>query len=322
MEVRGHFCKRLRGGKFDLDDVWNRRSSVLNDSDSIKVRNFSAERLADYVYVTVYHPDSVDENKLLFAVAKFNFTSFLVRNFDIELQEDDGLHRMVISGFRSYDEAYQYARQLHDQKDIVPLVAKAKSFVVSVENLALIGSQFSYNDYEAFYKKHFAPIRVTTRYLLSEPAEVATPRERDIQEEMQSKAPTAEDMDAFDEQETPTIPVEEFVVEPTEEQAPAVPTVTETPVEQTGEEPAVEAVERETPIEPAENETPVTPIEEVPPIVPDDDTIIIDDMPGPSDDDFIPIEVTDQPAQQEEIFIFDEDEEAGSSDEYIDFDGF
>lgn len=65
----------------------------------------------------VYNPDSLNENKLLFEMAKFNFTHFVVRNFDIEIVDDAGLHRMQLSGFRSFDEAIQYARELGSDKE-------------------------------------------------------------------------------------------------------------------------------------------------------------------------------------------------------------
>ena len=95
---------------------------------------------------------------------------------------------MQVSGFRSFDEAYQYARQLFASQAVVQQMGKStKGIIISEKNLKLIGTIYSYKDYEAFYAKHFAPLVVTQRYLLSEPAEVATPRERDIQQEIEQK---------------------------------------------------------------------------------------------------------------------------------------
>ena len=72
--------RQLYGGKFDIADIWERRAVVLNDSDSIAARKFVAERNADFSFLLVYSPDSLDENKLLFELARFNFTNFIVRN--------------------------------------------------------------------------------------------------------------------------------------------------------------------------------------------------------------------------------------------------
>lgn len=218
MIVNGvHAGRRLRGGSFDIGSFWDRRAEVLNDSDSIRNVRFTPERNIDFKVMLVYSPDSLNENKLLFEVAKFNFTHFVVRNFDIEIVDDGGMHRMQLSGFRSFDEAYQYARELARTKSVVAQMNKStRVIVISDKNLKLIGLQLSYNDYEKFYEKNFSPVQVSKRYLLSEPAEVATPRERDLQDEMQSKAPTQEDIneqqkEAQQTEETYTIPEEETV---------------------------------------------------------------------------------------------------------------
>ena len=213
--------KRLHGGKFDMENMWGRRNEILNDSDSLKIREFSPERLTDFTFILVYHPDSVKENKLLFEMARFNFTNFLVRNFDMEITDDNGLHRMLFSGFRSYDEAYQYAHELYRQESITQQIAKAQSLIISQQNLELIGSQFSYQDYDEFYQKNFSPLQVTQRYLLTEPAEIATPRERDMEEEFQSIKKAKNQEETNDEN---TIPSEDDTIVPADEDNNMVPT--------------------------------------------------------------------------------------------------
>ncbi|MBQ5579456.1 MAG: hypothetical protein IIT40_11525 [Prevotella sp.] len=173
--------KQLYGGKFDLGDVWSRRSVVLSDSDSINAKKLSPERNIDFLFMVVYKPDSVNENQLLYELARYNFTSYMVRNFDITIEQDElGLHHMQVSGFRNYDEALQYARELYQQTNIVKRLGKSRSIVISTENLPLLGKQFSYDDYDEFYTKHFAPLKVSTFDLLSEPAELGYDKEDDI----------------------------------------------------------------------------------------------------------------------------------------------
>ncbi|MGI6242502.1 MAG: tetratricopeptide repeat protein [Prevotella sp.] len=166
--------RRLRGGKFDLGNVWARRNVVLSDSDSINARTLSNERNTNFVFMLVYQPDSVNQNKLLFELARYNFTSYWVRDFDINIEEDGGVNRMQISGFRNYDEALQYARQLLKQESVVRQMGKARPVIISEENLPLLGTNFSYDEYSEFYTKHFAPLEISTFHLLTEPAEVVT----------------------------------------------------------------------------------------------------------------------------------------------------
>lgn len=166
--------KKLRGGKFDIGNVWSRRSVVLSDSDSIKARQFTNERNTDFVFMFAYQPDSVNENKLLFELARYNFTNYLVRDFNISINDGEGVHHMSVSGFRNYDEALQYARQLLKQENILRLIGKSRPIIISEENLPLLGTTYSYDEYHDYYNKHFAPLKVSTAHLLTEPAEIST----------------------------------------------------------------------------------------------------------------------------------------------------
>ena len=176
--------KRLKGGKFDLDNVWERRSEVLTDNDSTAVRELSDERFAAFTFMIAYKPDSTDENRLLFELARYNFTSFLVRNFDIAVEDADGIHRMKVSGFRNYDEALQYVRQLFTNKTITSLIGRNRTIIISEKNLPLLGRQFSYDDYARFYDKHFAPKKISDEQLLNVPEAVTTPKPKDDNREM------------------------------------------------------------------------------------------------------------------------------------------
>lgn len=176
--------KRLKGGKFDLDNVWERRSEVLTDNDSTAVRELSDERFAAFTFMIAYKPDSTDENRLLFELARYNFTSFLVRNFDIAVEDADGIHRMKVSGFRNYDEALQYVRQLFTNKTITSLIGRNRTIIISEQNLPLLGRQFSYDDYARFYDKHFAPIKISDEQLLNVPEAVTTPKPKEDKREM------------------------------------------------------------------------------------------------------------------------------------------
>ncbi len=72
--------KRLYGGKFDLSEVWTRRSVELNDQDSTKQKGYSSDnRNANFVFLLAYDPDKTNENQLLFEMAKYNFTSYMAR---------------------------------------------------------------------------------------------------------------------------------------------------------------------------------------------------------------------------------------------------
>ncbi len=188
--------RQLRGGKFDLEDVWSRRTVVMSDSDSINNQQLSLERNTEFSYVIAYSPDSIDANKLLFQLAKFNFSNFLVRNFDIELTGDDLLAFMKVSGFRNYDEALQYVRMLYDNTAAVKILEKCRTLIISKENIDLVGKQYSYEEYEKFYEEHFVPLKISSEPLLLEPEDVNKVDDNRLGDKKDDKQPAA-DSDGF-----------------------------------------------------------------------------------------------------------------------------
>ena len=198
--------RRLYGGKFDLNDVWTRRSIELNDRDSTRQKGYSPERNASFVFLLAYDPDKTNENQLLFEMAKYNFTSYMARYFDINIEDLEGLHRMQISGFNSYDEARQYANAVYQQPAIKRLLGNIRAYVISEPNLKLLGTSHTYEEYEKFYSKHFAPLPVSKLPLLLEPAETAPAAEEEpsSEEATSEESPKAEQSQ---EDNTLTVPI-------------------------------------------------------------------------------------------------------------------
>ena len=198
--------RRLHGGKFDLNDVWTRRSIELNDRDSTRQKGYSPERNASFVFLLAYDLDKTNENQLLFEMAKYNFTSYMARYFDINIEDLEGLHRMQISGFNSYDEARQYANAVYQQPAIKRLLGNVRAYVISEPNLKLLGTSHTYEEYEKFYSKHFAPLPVSKLPLLLEPAETAPAAEEEpsSEEATSEESPKAEQSQ---EDNTLTVPI-------------------------------------------------------------------------------------------------------------------
>ena len=198
--------RRLYGGKFDLNDVWTRRSIELNDRDTTRQKGYSPERNASFVFLLAYDPDKTNENQLLFEMAKYNFTSYMARYFDINIEDLEGLHRMQISGFNSYDEARQYANAVYQQPAIKRLLGNVRAYVISEPNLKLLGTSHTYEEYEKFYSKHFAPLPVSKLPLLLEPAETAPAAEKEpsTEEATSEESPKAEQSQ---EDNTLTVPI-------------------------------------------------------------------------------------------------------------------
>ena len=299
--------KPLHGARFDLGDVWTRRTAVLADSDSINAKTFDAERNTEFVFMLAYVPDSVDENKLLYQMAKVNFTHYVVRNFDLAIEDANGLRRMVVRGFRNYDEALQYARGLSEHAGLQQLLSGCKAIVISDKNLPLLGTNFSYADYQDFYDKNFAPLKISSQPLLTEPIHVAPKEdaERETSTPAEAKAGNENNGNADGEL---LLPVEEEVKKKAEANEEIIPLEPEKKVENNNVDDNIIPLEPEKKQNVGTNENN------------DDEIIIIDDDSSKATDDEIYFEDTPQPQQNKKETKKQEKYEL--EDEYFDLDGF
>ena len=338
--------KPLHGARFDLGDVWTRRTAVLADSDSINAKTFDAERNTEFVFMLAYVPDSVDENKLLYQMAKVNFTHYVVRNFDLAIEDDaNGLRRMVVRGFRNYDEALQYARGLSEHAGLQQLLSGCKAIVISDKNLPLLGTNFSYADYQDFYDKNFAPLKISSQPLLAEPIHVAPKEdaERETSTPAEAKAGNENNGNADGEL---LLPVEEEVKKKAEANEEIISLEPEKNVENKNNvddtviplEPEKKVENKNNvddtviPLEPEKKEENNNVDETIIPLEPekkqnvgnnennDDEIIIIDDDSNKATDDEIYFEDTPQPQQNKKEAKKQEKYEL--EDEYFDLDGF
>ena len=317
--------KPLHGARFDLGDVWTRRTAVLADSDSINAKTFDAERNTEFVFMLAYVPDSVDENKLLYQMAKVNFTHYVVRNFDLAIEDANGLRRMVVRGFRNYDEALQYARGLAEQAGLQQLLSGCKAIVISDKNLPLLGTNFSYTDYQDFYDKNFAPLKISSQPLLTEPIHVAPKEDAERETSAPAEAKAGNENNSNTDGEL-LLPVEEEVKKKAEANDEIIPLEPEKKVENNNVDDTIIPLEPEKKVENNNVDDTIIPLE------PekkqnagnnennDDEIIIIDDDSSKATDDEIYFEDTPQPQQNKKEAKKQEKYEL--EDEYFDLDGF
>ena len=185
--------RKVGSGGMDFGGLWALRNAP-NDSLSAtkngKAPTFNGNRRANFLFLVAYVRDSLDDNRLLYDLAQFNFSNFYVRNFDISKQnmalyagelynlkgkntekERSRVLNVVtfsVSGFRSFDEAHRYAQSVFKSPALANQLRRAHVYLISDENLALIPRVFSFVDYQRFYDKAFAPLKLNTDLPLDE----------------------------------------------------------------------------------------------------------------------------------------------------------
>lgn len=149
----------LSGDKYDATGIWGRRTAGGMAGDSTAVADtLKADRFTNFNFVLAYPTDSLNQDQLLFEMARFNFTNFMVRNFEIELMDLSGISMMVVHGFLSYDEVHAYAQNLYNNRHMATILEGIRTVLISDDNLKMLGREYSFNDYEEFFDKTFAPL--------------------------------------------------------------------------------------------------------------------------------------------------------------------
>lgn len=203
-EIANSIVKGITDGRLLMDDrydassIWSRRSRSESDSTGVAAE-LKEERIGNFAFVLAYPTNSLDENQLLFEMARYNFTNFMVRNFDMEVTQNQGISMLVIKGFTSYDEVHSYAQQLYADNRMNILLEGIRSLLISEENLKMIGTDFSFEDYREFYEEKFAPLEVPEDLQIDEPTdlEVIDPDDYVPGEETEDEEGAAEEEDDF-----------------------------------------------------------------------------------------------------------------------------
>lgn len=100
--------------------------------------------------VLTFPTDAVSSNQLLYNVARFNFRSFVVKDYDLEQLNFGRLGMLVIRDFESMDELNHYRKVMAASSDF-KLPTGVRPVVISVPNFdALLHSGASLDDYFRF----------------------------------------------------------------------------------------------------------------------------------------------------------------------------
>lgn len=195
-EMASYIVKGVQEGRllsderFDLNSFWSRRSQSESADSTQQNARLSDERYCNFVFLLAYPENSLDEDQLLYEMARYNFTSFMVRNFDIEIIKERGLAQMIIKGFLSFDEVHAYTQKLYADPHMATLLQGIRAVLISEQNLGLLGTSFSFDDYKAFYDETFAPLEIPEDLRLDEPPFIEEREEnerRPVEEEPHEK---------------------------------------------------------------------------------------------------------------------------------------
>ena len=127
---------------------------MLSAEDSARV--FNPERNTPYQMLLVYPTGSVDQNQLLFAVAAYNFANFMVKEFDLALEQAGPISMLAIKGFISFDEIIQYYKMIYGKDGYATALNKAVAVLpISDDNYETLMRGKTLDEYITFFDESF-----------------------------------------------------------------------------------------------------------------------------------------------------------------------
>ena len=166
-ELAGLIARGLQEGRLlgsgSLGNIWSRRLASADEgavADSLRPE-FSTDRYAPYRFVLAYEEGTVNDNQLLFEIARYNFSKFMVRNFDIVTSKQGGIAMLHVTGLTNFDEAYQYMHRLYADPTMATKLSGLRALIISDENLQLLLKHYSIDEYTEFYETNFSVLPVS-----------------------------------------------------------------------------------------------------------------------------------------------------------------
>ena len=162
-ELAGLIAQGIQNGRIlqstSFGSIWDRRNGTAQETlaDSL-LPQFSEDRYEPFIFILAYPEGELDQNQLLFEVARYNFTNYMMRNFDISFRTEQGIGMMQVGDFLNFDEAYVYSHSLYDDPDMARKLTGIKAIIITRSNLEILLRHYSFNDYQEFYEEHFLNI--------------------------------------------------------------------------------------------------------------------------------------------------------------------
>ena len=120
---------------------------------------FSDDRQQPSIVMLIIPQDEKQLNQLLYQVALFNFSQFMIKDFDLKaIPTFTQQHSVLqVSGFESMDEAEWYNDLLLKNTDFIGIfnAAQAQSICITTANVQLIPAHFSIEDYQQWLSQTY-----------------------------------------------------------------------------------------------------------------------------------------------------------------------
>ena len=122
--------------------------------EELKNATFSSEKKTPHYLLLIPRNENMNLNSLLYDLAAFNFTKFMVKDYDLARRTTSGVTYIAV-GTESYEETEWYERTMLAEPTLQGRITldQVERVIISEENLKLIEQGKSWAEYEAWREK-------------------------------------------------------------------------------------------------------------------------------------------------------------------------
>ena len=142
--------RNMEGGSTVRGMVWETKLAIDGSAvnDSVK-EDFIESRDIPHLLLYVYKSDSINANDLLFDIARYNFSNYIVKDFDLDIIKFPEISMVLVKGFVNFDELSKY-RTTQTSAKAFTMPAGVTPIMISEENFRILLNGRSFSDYFIF----------------------------------------------------------------------------------------------------------------------------------------------------------------------------
>lgn len=133
---QGRVPKREANARGMIWDIKLSNDSTAQNGEQ-QAAQFSLDPAKPHVFVFAFPTDSVSANELLYNVARHNFNSFVIKDFDLEQMTFGALGLLVVKSFTNLDDAQHYLKVLEEDTDL-QLPPQVRTLIINQDDFALM----------------------------------------------------------------------------------------------------------------------------------------------------------------------------------------
>lgn len=163
--LASEILNRVKEGKLILSDGspitdFNWEKAYAN-SDTTKTGARKALQYSDtldvpYILLFMFKPKTIDRNDLLYQVADYNFSNYVIQTYDLSFDTDPPYDVLQVKGFQSFAAIRSYLNKAFNENKLIQNIDPSIFIVpISAENYTTVMPRLGLDQYIKFFSEHY-----------------------------------------------------------------------------------------------------------------------------------------------------------------------